>query len=248
MVLLFDSEFAVRYGLREAILFHSICYWTVRNKANGTNYHDGRYWSYNSISAWSKMYPFLSEKQIRTTLDSLVNQGLLVKGNYNTSPLDRTSWYALSDLGERICPQGINAFALQGEPIPYKNTQEITYINKEKEIESTNVLSKEKENDDFNRFWSAYPKKKSKADAEKAFKKVKVPIEVLLNAIEKQKKSADWIKNGGQYIPYPATWLNGKRWEDEADTGFMNGHVHFDGTDVNHYEKIEDRSEDLNEW
>ena len=112
----------------------------------------------------------------------------------------------------------------------------------------SNKRTKELNTGDFEKFWNAYPKKKSKADAEKAFKKVKVPVEVLLNAIEKQKKSADWIKNNGQYIPYPSTWLNGKRWEDETDTGFMNGHVHFDGTDVSHYEKIEDRSEDLNEW
>jgi hypothetical protein len=28
-------------------------------------------------------------------------------------------------------------------------------------------------------------------------------------------RSEDWTKEGGQYIPYPATWLNAKGWEDE---------------------------------
>ena len=70
---------------------------------------------------------------------------------------------------------------------------------------------------DFDSFWEAYPKKKAKRDAQAAFKKVKVPVSVLLSALEIQKKSADWMKNDGQYIPHPATWLNGRRWEDVAE-------------------------------
>lgn len=101
---------------------------------------------------------------------------------------------------------------------------------------------------DFNAFWTAFPKKKDKANAEKAFRKVDVPIEVLLTALEKQKKSADWIKEGGKYIPYPSTWLNGRRWEDDVDMGFLHGHVHRDGTDPKSYEDAEDRSEELNKW
>lgn len=72
----------------------------------------------------------------------------------------------------------------------------------------------------FEIFWKAYPKKKSKGQAEKAFKKVDVKIEVLLEAIEKAKKTVAWQKNGGQFIPYPATWLNAKGWEDEESTVF----------------------------
>ena len=70
----------------------------------------------------------------------------------------------------------------------------------------------------FDRFWAAYPKKKAKADAEKAFRVLKVDEDLLstiLLALEKQKRSPDWTKEGGQYVPYPATWLRGRRWEDE---------------------------------
>ena len=38
----------------------------------------------------------------------------------------------------------------------------------------------------------------------------------MLAAIERQKQTAQWKENGGQYIPHPATWLNGRRWEDEV--------------------------------
>jgi len=58
----------------------------------------------------------------------------------------------------------------------------------------------------------------SKQQALKVFKKTK-PTESLLNemlkALDRQKLSSQWTKNNGQYIPYPATWLNGERWKDE---------------------------------
>lgn len=70
----------------------------------------------------------------------------------------------------------------------------------------------------FDTFWTNYPKKRSKGQAEKAWAKIK-PNEQLtgeiLSALERAKTSADWQKDGGQYIPYPATWLNAKGWEDD---------------------------------
>ena len=68
---------------------------------------------------------------------------------------------------------------------------------------------------DFEIFWNAYPTKVGKQPAKKAFDKVKVPVETLVAAIERQKCSSQWSKDGGQYIPNPATWLNQCRWEDE---------------------------------
>jgi len=38
----------------------------------------------------------------------------------------------------------------------------------------------------------------------------------ILNAIEQQKQSEQWSKDGGQFIPLPATWLNNQRWEDDV--------------------------------
>jgi hypothetical protein len=73
----------------------------------------------------------------------------------------------------------------------------------------------------FSRFWAAYPKKKSKGDAERAFKTIKPSeqlLETMLQAIERAKTSVDWLKEGGQFIPYPASWLRAKGWED-SDLG-----------------------------
>ena len=69
----------------------------------------------------------------------------------------------------------------------------------------------------FAKFWKAYPKKKDKKKAKRAFFKIK-NIEkifpVMMQALERQKESAQWQENKGQYILYPSTWLNGERWED----------------------------------
>lgn len=70
----------------------------------------------------------------------------------------------------------------------------------------------------FQKFWDSYPRKKSKGDAEKAWIKIKPDEQLhdrILDALERAKTSADWQKDGGQFIPYPASWLNAKGWEDE---------------------------------
>lgn len=67
-------------------------------------------------------------------------------------------------------------------------------------------------------FWAVYPKKKAKEAAKKAWDKLRPDEElrsVILQAVQDQSASPDWKKARGQYIPYPATWLNNRRWEDE---------------------------------
>jgi len=68
---------------------------------------------------------------------------------------------------------------------------------------------------DFETFWLNYPKKKNKGDAIKAWKKEKPILDNVLYALSWQKESMDWIKDGGKYIPYPASYINSKKWEDE---------------------------------
>ena len=69
----------------------------------------------------------------------------------------------------------------------------------------------------FDTFWANYPRKVGKEAARKAFSRIKMTNELLsqmLNAIKQQRTSAQWTRDGGQYIPNPATWLNQGRWED----------------------------------
>ena len=91
----------------------------------------------------------------------------------------------------------------------------VSQADKEEDIE----IDKDKEDIyPFDEFWTAYPKKKAKEAARKAWAKLK-PDETLgkeiIQAVIESAKTKDWKKENGKYIPYPATYLNGKRWEDE---------------------------------
>ncbi len=69
----------------------------------------------------------------------------------------------------------------------------------------------------FDQFWQAYPRKVGKDAAKKSFDKRSPDADLLakmLRAIDVQSKSVDWLKDGGQFIPHPATWLNQGRWMD----------------------------------
>jgi hypothetical protein len=71
------------------------------------------------------------------------------------------------------------------------------------------------EADGFREFWQTYPKKTHKAEAMKAWRKLHPPLERVLEVIALWKPSRDWTEDGGKYIPNPASWLNGRRWEDD---------------------------------
>ena len=68
----------------------------------------------------------------------------------------------------------------------------------------------------FAEFWKTYPRKVGKAAAEKAWSKAKgVDLSTILQAIERARATEQWLKDGGQFIPHPSTWLAQRRWEDE---------------------------------
>jgi hypothetical protein len=69
----------------------------------------------------------------------------------------------------------------------------------------------------FENFWKAYPKKRGKDAAARSWSRRKLDGEagVIMAALENHKKNADWRREGGRFIPNPATWLNEGRWKDE---------------------------------
>ncbi len=73
---------------------------------------------------------------------------------------------------------------------------------------------------EFEIFWKSYPRKKNRGQAEKAWERLKPNAELkekIIKKVDELKKCQDWIKDGGKWIPYPATWLNAKGWEDEIE-------------------------------
>jgi hypothetical protein len=102
--------------------------------------------------------------------------------------------------------------------------------NREKRIENREkrIENREKEKEDagtvfdaaaaFEIFYKAYPNKKNVKTARTRWEKMKVTPELfaaIMEGLERAKNSQEWGKDGGAYIPHPATWLNGEGWKNE---------------------------------
>ena len=85
-------------GLNEALVLQQINYWIEINKKSGKNYHDEKYWTYNSIRAWQeKDFDYMSVDTVKRTFAKLEKAGYLLIGNYNKDPRDKTKWYTIND-------------------------------------------------------------------------------------------------------------------------------------------------------
>lgn len=108
---------------------------------------------------------------------------------------------------------------VENQQVEKQDVENHTQLNT-KESNTNQSNTKELNTYLFEEFWKAYPKKKAKEAARKAWVKLK-PDETLgkeiIQSVMENSKTKDWLKENGKYIPYPATYLNGKRWEDERN-------------------------------
>ena len=132
----FDKDIAKEYGIEEAILLKNIDYWVEKNEANGKNFYDGCYWTYNSIKAFKEMFPYMSEKKIRNALNKLVENDLIITGCYNSDIRDRTLWYAITEKGKSILPKSNLHFPKRANDIVNNNI----YSNNNTNINNTNII------------------------------------------------------------------------------------------------------------
>jgi len=102
----------------------------------------------------------------------------------------------------------------QNNPVP-SQTLTTKPLTTKPETSIKPSMRKNAHEDLFNHFWNEYPKKVGKLAALKAWQKASPEIELVLNALHWQKASSAWMKDDGQYIPNPATYINQSRWLDE---------------------------------
>ena len=182
----------------EKLLYGEI---TCLTQANGKCFASNDY--------FAKLYN-VSKTSISKWISNLVKKGYLksqIVYKTGTKQIDNRYLTIVNDPIEEKLNTPIEE-KLKDNSTSINNTSIIEKINK-KEIE-----------DDFLIFWKAYPKRIDKTRALKAFTKAYKeipPLNELLEIIEKNKRSKKWSNDGGEFIPHPTTWLNGKRWEDEVN-------------------------------
>ncbi len=154
----------------------------------------------NVVKNWPRAYELIPECKLK--VDLLVAARAFLVG------LQRRGFVEAFD----------EAFGMTSRKASSKTNGKL-YTNQEQELEQ------EQEQDslypsaaDFDTWYAAYPRKVAKEAARKAWlkhRKEMPPLAEMLAKLELQRQSSTWTKDGGEYIPYPATYLNGSRWNDE---------------------------------
>lgn len=83
---------AVKIGLNESIFIQQLHYWLDKS----ANIKEGHRWVYNSAKEWQKQFPFWSVPTIRRVVKSLEDKELVIIDNFNSLPIDKTSWYRIN--------------------------------------------------------------------------------------------------------------------------------------------------------
>jgi len=115
----------------------------------------------------------------------------------------------------------IEKYGIDTLSIPYQTGNDTVSLSvtvtKQKQNRNSNSVSDTVS--EFDDFWKCYPKKVGKVEAKKAWARAngtRPPTEQIIAKINQLKKSKQWTKDGGDYIPNPATWLNRGGWDDEC--------------------------------
>lgn len=93
----FNTDLAEKYGIEKALIIDYFAYWVVENMRNEKNFHEGRYWVFNSASALSEKFHYISRRTMNQKLQELETDGILISGNFNKNKFDRTKWYSFRD-------------------------------------------------------------------------------------------------------------------------------------------------------
>ena len=199
----FDSEVAKEVGTDSAIILSNIEFWQEHNKANNKNNHEGKFWTYNSVSAWNELFEYLSASQIKRCLKKLEAFGYVITGNFNKSSYDRTKWYT-SIRRNRSMEQtkSLNRIDDSSQPIPY-NKPNINTDNKLNYIPQSQKDFKASQRFELyftDKNGDIYDSNRNKIKTEKEIKDIEViNPEVVIPKPQKKEKEKSCVKKEKVY-------------------------------------------------
>ena len=172
-----------------------------------------------------------TEKKVSSWLAELVNGGLVAtyRAEDGRQYLKLLSWdkhqnrratkpkYPLPQEFDNTCSQGVSSD--NSDTCAQMQADSSVNVNENVNEERKRVTAQNGAGgrDGFDRFWSAYPRKVGKKDAVKVWNQIKPDdslIDQIVQGVERWKRSEQWTKDEGRFIPYPATFLRGERWNE----------------------------------
>ena len=217
----FSVDDAVKYGMEKAVILYNLRFWLDKVKANDKerSKHEGYYWTFNSVTAFKELFPYLSEGQLQRHLKGLEKDGVILAGVFNQKGYDRTKWYSMPEFkidnsvrqNQKVHSLYLtNDFVENNEPIPDVNA----YVSADV-ISNTCANDKRSQEISFEEFWNAYDYKKGGIQKPKA-KWLSFSFEqqqLIMNHVPEYVKSTPVKK----YRKHPMTYLNNEGWLDEID-------------------------------
>lgn len=167
MIYHFDGDVAEKFGTDCATFISHMQYWIAKNAANERHFYEGRYWTYNSLSALERLFPFWTRRQIERIIRDLKKAGVLLTGHYSKNSYDRTTFYAIDESrllihqtvksispnGEMDLPDNGNDISPNGEIIKEQNNTQI-----EEESNKTKISKAQQVVDRYNAICTNLPK------------------------------------------------------------------------------------------
>jgi hypothetical protein len=157
-----------------------------------------------------KVYRRLEVKGILVPIgqrkEGMTEYRIVIEGGEHGSQGERTRF---AGRGEHSSREGANLSARGGERGSHESSLTV--------IKPKTLSAVKPQTDGFDEFWELYPRKVAKQEALKAWRTVKADeLPAILNGLSAATQADQWRKDGGKFVPHPATWLRGRRWEDEA--------------------------------
>lgn len=161
-------------------------------------------------------------KTVKTALRALIDLGLIEDTGERVGRTKQISVWRLLGVEDRheSYPKTEGFQKRKGSVFPVKGTQKRATEPKRElpeDLVRTPLPPKDRQ-EAFERFYLAYPNKKSRKNAERAWDKLKPTpalVAEIMDGLRRAIDSVEWAKGGGEYIPHPATFLNGENWKDE---------------------------------
>lgn len=159
----------------------------------------------------------LSRKTVIKAINELIEFGFVKE--YAQKNAKAAKSYALNDsvFSTLVESPLVEKFPITSGEIPPVTSGKIPHTK------TTIKTTKQKQgvySEAFEKFWESYPRCKRKSDKSGTFKtfekyKSEVSLELLIQVLNAQKQDQSWIKQDGEFIPAPTTWLNQKNWEND---------------------------------
>ena len=207
----FDSEVAETLGVNAAIIVANLAYLQANREAQGGEkyYMDGRWWVHHTYESLAKVHPYFSVQQIRRIMRALLEAGAIYQ--CNPDHWKRDSYWSVAPEFTHVSKSTVGSVGIDSSQV-----SESTVV-----LHDNNIITiKSERESQFDSWWSKYPKKVGKKQALKKF--MGLSSENLIACLDDD-LSKRYGKTEHQFIPNPATYLNGERWEDEAEGGSDGG-------------------------